>query len=235
MPISPDIARCGIIDSAYFPVAAPGGDLAGDDKKFLIKIGVDSAIREWNIAALVMKHPILPSLGALLVLSTLAQAATLEVDKQRSRIQVNAKATGHSFSGTLKDYKTTVSGDEKSLDPSAFDLSWSFSNLDTDDAKRDAEMIKWLGGGAPKGSFKFTKSWTDKAGKTQCMGDLTINGVSKTIAFPYSAKKDGDWVTIDGKVTMDYQNFKLPIIRAMAVMTVDPKLEVTFHVVGKVK
>ena len=34
---------------------------------------------------------------------------------------------------------------------------------------------------------------------------------------------------------MDYQDFKLPIIRAMAVMTVDPKLTVRFHVVGKIK
>ena len=42
-------------------------------------------------------------------------------------------------------------------------------------------------------------------------------------------------MTIDGKVSMDYQNFSLPIIRSMAVMTVDPKLVVRFHVVGKVK
>ena len=183
----------------------------------------------------IMNHRIIKTLGALLAMSAFCQAATLEVDKQRSRIQVNAKATGHNFTGTLKDYKATVSGDAGSLAPSGFGLSWSFSDLDTADAKRDVEMIKWLGGGAPKGSFKFTKSWTDKAGKTSCMGDLTINGVSKTISFPYTAKKEGAWVTIDGKVTMDYQNFKLPLIRAMAVMTVEPKLEVTFHVVGKVK
>jgi polyisoprenoid-binding protein YceI len=182
-----------------------------------------------------MNHRIIKSLGALLVMAGFCQAATLEVDKQRSRIQVNAKATGHNFTGTLKDYKATANGDAASLVPSGFGLSWSFADLDTADAKRDVEMIKWLGGGAPKGSFKFTKSWTDKAGKTNCMGDLTINGVSKTISFPYTAKKEGAWVTIDGKVTMDYQNFKLPVIRAMAVMTVDPKLEVAFHVVGKVK
>ena len=168
-------------------------------------------------------------------MATISQAATLEVDKQRSRIQVNAKATGHNFTGTLKDFKATVSGDAASLAPSGFNLSWSFSDVDTDDAKRDAEMIKWLGGGAPKGSFKFTKAWTEKSGATKCMGDLTIHGVSKTISFPYTAKKDGDWVTIDGKVTFDYQNFSLPLIRAMAVMTVEPKLEVVFHVVGKVK
>lgn len=182
-----------------------------------------------------MKYQTITTLCGLLITASLAHAATLEVDKQRSRIQVNAKATGHAFSGTLKDYKATVSGDETALKPAGFDLSWNFTNLGTDDAKRDAEMIKWLGGGTPKGTFKFTKSWTDKTGNTLCMGNLAINRISKVVAFPYTAKKDGDWVTIDGKVSMDYQDFNLPIIRAMAIMTVDPKLEVTFHIVGKVK
>ena len=86
-----------------------------------------------------------------------------------------------------------------------------------------------------EGYFKFTKSWTDKAGKEQGMGTLTINGVSKAVSFPFTAKKDGEWVTIEGKVSMDNQNFSLPIIRSMAVMTVDPKLVVRFHIVGKVK
>lgn len=183
----------------------------------------------------IMKRHALPLLCGLLTAASSVQAATLEVDQERSRIQVDAKATGHNFTGTLKKYTAKVSGDTASLKPEGFELQWSFKDLDTDDAKRDKEMITWLGEADPKGSFKFIKSWTDDAGKNHAMGNLTIHGVSKTISFPFSAKKDGDWVTIDGKVTMDYKDFKLPIIRAMAVMTVDPKLTVRFHVVGQVK
>ena len=101
-------------------------------------------------------------------------------------------------------------------------------------AKRRQEMIKWLGGGKPMGSFSFTKSWTD-GGKTFAQGNLTIHGVSKTISFPYSVKREGEWATIDGTAKMDYQNFSLPIIKTMVVMTVDPKLTINFHLVGKVK
>jgi polyisoprenoid-binding protein YceI len=182
-----------------------------------------------------MKNRTIITLFSALCSVTLAQAATLEVDKGRSRIQVDAAATGHKFTGTLKAYEASVSGDASTLSPTGFELTWSFSDLDTVDAKRDAEMLKWLGGGKPAGSFKFVKSWTDAVGKQQGMGNLTINGVSKSVSFPFTASKDGEWVTIDGKVSMDYQNFKLPIIRSMAVMTVDPKLVVRFHVVGKVK
>lgn len=208
---------------------------ASENKNFLNKYRVACGAVTVKITTSIMKHQITTTLCALLIATSFARAASLEVDKDRSRIQVNAKATGHEFTGTLKNYTARVSGDADALTPAGFALSWSFSDLNTEDAKRDAEMIKWLGGGTPKGSFKFTKSWTDQAGKDHCMGSLTIHGVSKTIAFPYTAKKNGDWVTIDGKATLDYQNFSLPIIRAMAVMTVDPKLEVTFHIVGKVK
>ncbi len=195
---------------------------------------------EQMVLTVILKHldmkngTIIRLCGALCTI-TLAQAATLEVDKGRSRIQVDAAATGHKFTGTLKDYEARVSGDAASLSPTGFELSWNFSDFDTADAKRDAEMLKWLGGGKPKGGFTFIKSWADKSGKPQGMGNLTINGVSKQVSFPYTVSKDGEWVTIDGKVSMDYQNFKLPIIRSMAVMTVDPKLVVRFHVVGKVK
>jgi polyisoprenoid-binding protein YceI len=179
---------------------------------------------------------IIPIITALLLsASGAAFCATLSVDQDRSRIQVDAKATGHAFTGTLNQYTATVSGDNTTLAPASFELKWSFTDLKTADAKRDIEMIKWLGGGKPQGSFKFVKSWTDKKGVTNAQGTLTINGVSKTVHFPYTAKKADGWVTIDGNVSLDYQNFSLPIIRSMAVMTVDPKLTVRFHVVGKVK
>lgn len=166
---------------------------------------------------------------------TAAHAASVEVDPARSRIQVDAKATGHEFSGNLAKYTLKVEGDSVSGKPTQLDLAWDFNDLDTADEKRDKEMLKWLGGGKPKGSFSFAKAWDDNPDGGKAQGTLTINGVPKSISFPYTVKREGEWVTIDGKVSLDYQNFKLPLIRAMAVMTVDPKLVVRFHLVGKVK
>ncbi len=164
-----------------------------------------------------------------------AQADTLEVDSARSRIQVDAKATGHEFTGDLTKYTLKAQGDAASGKPSDLTLAWDFNDLKTADEKRDKEMIRWLGGGKPKGSFEFVKSWDENPGGGKAQGTLMINGVSKTVSFPYTIKRAGEWLTLDGKVSMDYQNFKLPLIRAMALMTVDPKLVIRFHVVGKVK
>lgn len=164
-----------------------------------------------------------------------AHAATVEVDTSRSRIQVDAKATGHTFAGDLKKYSLKVEGDATTAKPTALDLSWDFNDLKTADGDRDSAMIKWLGGGNPKGSFAFTKCWDDASGASKAMGTLTINKVPHSISFPYTVTRDGDWVTIDGTATLDYQTFQLPLIRSMAVMTVDPKLVIRFHLVGKVR
>ncbi len=183
-----------------------------------------------------MKIPSLLLVTVSLICSAkLARAATLEVDKDRSRIQVDAKATGHTFAGDLKKYTLTAEGDAATNTPSALSLSWDFNDLKTADDKRDSAMLDWLGGGKPKGSFTFVKSWDEKPTGGNAQGTLTINGVSKVVGFTYAVKKEGDWLTIDGHVSMDYQDFKLPIIRAMALMTVDPKLVIRFHVVGKAK
>lgn len=162
------------------------------------------------------------------------RAETLVVDKEKSRIAVDAKATGHAFTGVLDDFDVKVSGNGQSLAPTGVKLSWKFADLKTGDTDRDAAMLKWLGGGGPEGSFKFTKAWTD-GGVTYAQGDLVIHGTTKTVAFPYKAKREGDKVTIDGTAQINYEDFGLPIVRAMLVMTVKPELVVTFHLVGSVR
>ena len=188
--------------------------------------------KKHRIAGLAIRKWIGPAFCGLMFTATAASAATLDVQKDRSRIHVDAKATGHSFTGTLKDYKIQITGDDSTLEPSSFNLEWTFDQLETGKKDRDEEMIKWLGGGKPAGSFKFIKSWKDNSGQLHAMGTLKIHGVSKQISFPYSVKKDGKWVTIEGTAKLDYEDFSLPIIRSMAVMTVDPKLTIRFHVVG---
>lgn len=175
------------------------------------------------------------SLGAVvcgLLAAAPIQADTLKVDKGRSRIQVDAKATGHNFTGTLTDYTVKVAGDPASLTPQNFDLNWTFDHLKTGEEDRDKEMIKWLGGGKPSGSFRFTKTW-EEGGKRYAMGNITVHGVSKSISFPYTVSKDDGWVTIDGVAELNYTNFSLPVVRSMAVMTVKPDLKIRFHIVGK--
>jgi polyisoprenoid-binding protein YceI len=178
------------------------------------------------------------SVPALVFISALLQAnaADLTLDARNSWVKFDATATGHSFDGSLKKFDAEVSGDLSSLTPSSANLEWDFKDLDTDEPKRDAEMLKWLDHGkSPKGSFRMSKSWTDAAGKTWVQGTLRIHSISKLVAFPIETSKNGDHVKIDGLVWIDYRDFGLPIVRNMAVMTVDPKLKIRFHLEGDAK
>lgn len=184
-----------------------------------------------------MKTVILSGVSLLAILSLIpVEASDLSVDAQKSWVKVDASATGHSFSGSLSKFDAKVSGDASTLVPSSATLQWDFSDLKTNDAKRDAEMLKWLEYAKnQKGSFEMTKTWTDSAGKTWAQGNLKFHGISKAVAFPLTTSKSGDRVKIDGSVWIDYQDFSLPIIRNMAVMTVDPKLKISFHLEGDAK
>lgn len=184
-----------------------------------------------------MKTAILLGIFCLSAFSPMTlKAGDLRVDAEKSWVKVDAEATGHSFSGSLTKFDAKVTGDATSLSPTSATLQWDFSDLKTNDAKRDAEMIKWLDYAKhQKGMFEMTKTWTDAAGKKWAQGNLKFHGISKSLAFPLTTSKSGDHVKIDGLVWIDYQDFSLPIIRNLAVMTVDPKLKISFHLEGDIK
>lgn len=174
------------------------------------------------------------TLAGLLTLAPLAHASSFEIDKQSSRIEVDVKATGHHFTGQLKSYACKAECLADGTKPTAFELKWKFKDLDTDNDKRDKEMMHWLGGADPEGSFKLLKVTTDGNGKPMLTGVLGIHGITKQISFPYTVESKDGSVVVDGQTVLNYQDFDLPIIRAMLVMTVDPELVVRFHLVGKV-
>ncbi|HEX5789707.1 MAG TPA: hypothetical protein VFY13_01080, partial [Luteolibacter sp.] len=105
--------------------------------------------------------------------ASVLKATSLQIDKARSTIEVDIKATAHSVTSVLKDYRITASGSPATLRPDSLKLDWKFKDLDSSDKKLDAEMMKWLGGKDPEGSFKFIKTWKEDHGQLKAMGTLT--------------------------------------------------------------
>ena len=76
--------------------------------------------------------------------------------------------------------------------------------------------------------------WQQSGTTNLAVGELTIHGVKKSIQMPVTAKNiNGIW-DITGEADFDYRDFNLPKIRKMLVLVVDPHLQVTFHLVGKI-
>jgi polyisoprenoid-binding protein YceI len=162
-----------------------------------------------------------------------APAATLEIDHQKSKIEVEAKSTLQDFSGTLEKYELNIAFDPKANAPTRADLTFDFKDLNTGIQGRDSDMLKWLAYSAnPKATFHLT-GWKGEDSQFIARGELSIHGVKREVTISVKVEKGGDTYHIRGVAGLDYRDFQLPVIRKALVLTVDPHLTVKFHLVGK--
>lgn len=170
-----------------------------------------------------------------IAMASMVSAGTMDVDAKKSWLKLDCKATGHSWTASVKTFTASVTGDDDSLVPTAAQVKWKFSDIDSDEADRDTKMLDWLDATKnPTGVWKMTGQWKDGSGQQYVKGPLTIAGVSKEIVIPVTAKKAGNVVSLDGETWIDTTDFGLPIIK-MLVLTVNPKVKISFHLEGPSK
>ena len=171
-----------------------------------------------------------------LLLSSSATAGEFLVDKAKSSIRVDVKATGHDFTGRLTSYKVKITGDASKAVPDKVSLTWDFKNFLTGDKKRNKEMLHWLEHPRiPSGSFTLASFTKRVDGRMWAKGTLKIHGVSKTIEFPVKSERKGKALTVSGAVKLDHRDYKLDKIRKVLVLTVDPVMTVRFSLHGTIK
>jgi len=161
------------------------------------------------------------------------RASEFKVDKARSKVTVDVKATGDDFTAKLEDYRADILVDEKTHQPTNAVFSWDFKDLKTGKAKRDKAMLEWMG--VPKysqASFTFQK-WDMKDGITYANGIMDLHGIKKALTFPVTLEHKGEEMSIQGRARMDHQDFNLKIIRMFLLFKVDPRLEIGFELRGK--
>lgn len=179
-----------------------------------------------------MKLNCLFSVPALLLAFNHAHAELLSVDSQQSKIEVAVSATVDSFVGQLEKYQADIDCASNTNLPDKAAVTFDFKDLKTGNPKRDTEMLKWLDY-STKPSCRFTLTdWKTVGATNFAEGTITIHGVKKTIEMPVTVGQTGTHLTIAGSADLNYRDFDLPIIRKMLVLTVDPHLHVSFHLVG---
>ena len=167
----------------------------------------------------------------LLPLALSAADRALKIDKTRSYVDVDVKATAGSFTGRLENYDTEFRVDANGKIKTAT-LAFKFNDLKTGKTDRDAKMIEWLGGGIPEGKFEVGILAIAPDGQGQVTGKLTMHGLSERVEFPVNVTQaDGTYVVI-GEATIDSQQWALKIIRLALVMKVDPLVKVRFKFTG---
>lgn len=175
--------------------------------------------------------PIRPLLTFLLLPCALwAAERPLKVDHSRSFVDVDVNATMN-FTAHLDAYDAKVGVDEAGKIKGAV-FTFKFTDLKSGKDSRDADMIKWLGGGVPEGRFELGNLALAPDGQGQASGRLIFHGVTERIEFPVNVIKTGGTYVITGETTIDYRNWKLKIIRKALLFTVSPEVKVRFKLTG---
>jgi polyisoprenoid-binding protein YceI len=156
---------------------------------------------------------------------------TLKLDRSKSYVDVDVKATIGSFTGHLDRYELAVPLDANGKIKDAI-LKFKFTDLRTGKPDRDTEMIQWLGGGEPEGVFDLGMLALAPDGQGQASGRLTFHGQTQLVEFPVLVKSQDGVYTVTGKTTIDYRNWGLKKFRKFGVTSVDPDVTIRFQFVG---
>jgi len=170
------------------------------------------------------------TLALLVPFAATAAEHILKIDRAGTFLDVDVDATVN-FTAHLDAYDARVIVDDAGRIRSAT-FAFKFADLKTGKPERDADMIKWLGGGNPEGRFEMGNLALAPNGQGQVSGRLTFHGVTERIEFPVNvAKADGTYA-ITGETVLDYRNWKLKVIRKAFLFSVDPQVKVRFKLTG---
>jgi polyisoprenoid-binding protein YceI len=162
-----------------------------------------------------------------------AGAAPIEIDYSKSSVEVAVNATVDSFVGRLQKYTASIDCETNSDFPSRAEIRFDFKDLATGDKGRDAAMLQWLEYSDHREAGFALLSWRISNSTNYVIGVFKMHGVERELEIPVARRRDGLSWEIAGQAKLDYRDFKLPKIRKALLLTVDPKLVVTFHLMGR--
>lgn len=179
-----------------------------------------------------MRRILLVSLILLGFARTLS-AETLVIDKTRSRVEADVKATVDSFTGQLQDYDARIAVDPASNRITAATFRFQVADFKTGKDARDAKLHAWQDTAHhPDAEFTLGRIEPAADGRLLAHGEFRFHGVAQPLEFPVALIVDHTTYALDGEATVDTRRFGLPIIRVMAFLKVDPLVKVRFHLQG---
>jgi len=167
-----------------------------------------------------------------LPLATRANGAPFVMDHAESHVDIAVKSTLYSFVARLEEFDVAITLDPENGRVESTVFHADLSALKTGITDRDHNMSVWLQAKEfPQVVFELGSVDRGPNGALTAHGRFQLHGQLHDIRFPMTVSLSRGLTTIDGTVTLDTQDFGLPIIRYW-VLTVDPVLQVHFHLQG---
>ena len=154
-------------------------------------------------------------LAGLLFISIHAAAQNYIPQDTGSKVHFVIKNFGINTGGDFSGLKGKIYFLPDSLGTSKFDVTVAASTIDTDNSMRDENLTGSEYFDAPQFpviqlvSTKIAKTNKTEDGFYFFTGDLTIKGITKTISFPFQAKKINNGYLFTGDFEIDRLDFKV--------------------------
>lgn len=153
------------------------------------------------------------SLALLLFISANAGAQNYTPVDKESKVHFVIKNFGINTGGDFTGLKGEIIFSPENIPASSFNITVATSTVDTDNEMRDESLIKdeyFDTGKFPV--IKMVSSKIEKTNKTQegyyyFTGNLTIKGVTKSVSFPFQAKKINDAYLFTGNFEIDRMDY----------------------------
>ncbi len=179
-------------------------------------------------------------LSTALLMPSLSQAATYEIDTQGAHafIQFKIQHLGYSWLlGRFNTFEGQFEWDAKAPEKSSIQVTIDTASVDSNHAERDKHLrgSDFLNVGKhPKSTFKSTGYKATSANEGVLSGDFTLNGVTKNISFPVKVVGEGKdpWggyrAGFEGKTTLKLADYGINYNLGPA----STEVEIELHVEG---
>jgi len=139
-----------------------------------------------------------------------APAPNWAVDPANSKLGFKGAMNGDAFTGQFRRWNAQIAFDPKNLAGSKVSVSIDMASAATGDADRDQALPTpdWFSAKAqPRASFVSTGFKDLGGGRFEADGNLTIRGVSRPIALPFTLAISGDTARMNGSAVLNRTAF----------------------------
>ena len=149
-------------------------------------------------------------LTALASSAIAAPAPNWNVDPAGSKLGFHGTMNGDGFDGQFRRWNAQIAFDPKNLSGSKVSVSIDMTSAATGDADRDQAMPTpdWFSAKTqPRASFVSTGFKDLGGGRFEADGALTIRGVARPVALPFTLAISGDTARMNGTVVLNRTAF----------------------------
>lgn len=164
-----------------------------------------------------------------------AAAPIWTVDKMASRLKFRATANNVGFDGQFKNWDAQIAFDPKNLKASHALVTVTLASAITGDQTRDQMLPTgdWFDVGRfGKSTFETASITEASPGHYVANGTLTLHGVKRPLALPFTLAITKDQAKMDGTVTLNRMDYNLGHGQAGDPETVKPQVQVIVSLIA---